>query len=65
VGPAGPTGPAGPPGPTGTAQAAGQTYQVQYNNSGILAANSHFTFVPSESTLHVDKIDAIIDAGIF
>jgi hypothetical protein len=45
--------------------AAGSTYQVQYNRSGILGANSHFIYDYNQNTLHVDKIDAVIDAGTF
>ena len=45
--------------------AAGSTYQVQYNGSGAFAANSHFTYDFNQNTLHVDKIDAVIDAGTF
>jgi len=44
---------------------AGSTYQVQYNRSGAFAANSHFIYDFNQSTLHVDKIDAVIDAGSF
>jgi hypothetical protein len=44
---------------------AGSTYQVQYNRSGAFAANSHFTYDFNQNTLHVDKIDAVIDAGTF
>jgi hypothetical protein len=48
-----------------TVSAAGSTYQVQYNRSGNFAANSHFIYDYNQSTLHVDKIDAVIDAGTF
>jgi hypothetical protein len=44
---------------------AGSTYQVQYNRSGNFAANSHFIYDFNQSTLHVDKIDTVIDAGSF
>jgi hypothetical protein len=50
---------------TASATAAGSTYQVQYNRSGAFAANSHFIYDFNQSTLHVDKIDAVIDAGSF
>jgi hypothetical protein len=48
-----------------TGAAAGCTYQVQYNKSGLFAANSHFIYDYNQNTLHVDKIDATIDAGTF
>ena len=44
---------------------AGSTYQVQYNRSGAFAANSHFIYDFNQNTLHVDKIDTVIDAGTF
>ena len=44
---------------------AGSTYQVQYNRNGNFTANSHFIYDFNQSTLHVDKIDAVIDAGTF
>jgi len=50
---------------TASATAAGSTYQVQYNRSGAFAANSHFIYDFNQSTLHVDKIDTVIDAGSF
>lgn len=50
---------------TAGTNAAGSTYQVQYNRSGAFAANSHFIYDFNQSTLHVDKIDAVIDAGTF
>jgi len=65
MGPTGATGPQGATGPAGTAAAAGQTYQVQYNVAGTLAANSHFIYNYTTSTLHVTEIDATIDAGTF
>ena len=48
-----------------TTSAAGSTYQVQYNRSGAFAANSHFIYDFNQNTLHVDKIDTVIDAGTF
>ena len=48
-----------------SAGVAGSTYQVQYNRSGAFAANSHFIYDFNQSTLHVDKIDTVIDAGSF
>jgi hypothetical protein len=50
---------------TAAAGVAGSTYQVQYNRSGSFAANSHFIYDFNQSTLHVDKIDTVIDAGSF
>ena len=48
-----------------TTSAAGSTYQVQYNRSGNFTANSHFIYDFNQNTLHVDKIDTVIDAGTF
>jgi hypothetical protein len=48
-----------------SAQAAGTTYEVQYNRSGSFAANNHFIFDYNTNVLHVDQVDAVIDAGTF
>ena len=65
VGPIGATGAQGATGPAGTAAAAGQNYQVQYNISGALSANSHLVYNYQTNVLSVGQIDAKIDAGTF
>jgi hypothetical protein len=48
-----------------SAQAAGTSFQVQYNRNGAFTANNHFIFDYNTNILHVDQVDAVIDAGTF
>ena len=67
AGPTGPTGNTGPTGPAGTATPGGSNTQVQYNNSGVLAGASNFTYtstaVTAPSLVVTESITGALNAG--